>query len=242
VVEVLDAGVGAAEVLRRPVRGRVVSVHRRAAYLRLDGELVALVAPGVDPGPLHVRCVALPVVRCGESVTGDDGVLRGSSGWAVRGSGPIWRGELPPVPGLVAHADDEVVRRAVAGVELAEEARGLGLGEVAAVLGGRGPGLTPSGDDVLAGLLLVAAAAGTAGLDALVERVATTEVARAFLVWAARGQSIASAHDWLAAVAAGDPSSAGRALVRLHSVGADSGVHLAAGLALGVGSLAGGPP
>jgi hypothetical protein len=109
------------------------------------------------------------------------------------------------------------------------------------VLGGWGPGLTPAGDDLLAGVLLVARVVGGPAaeedLRAVAAEVRTTEVARAFLVWAARGQSIAPAHEWLAAVAAGDGVGARRALERLHRVGADSGRSLAAGLALGVGQL-----
>jgi hypothetical protein len=237
-VTVLDAGLGAAALLRRPVTGRVVSVHRRAAYLRLDGELVALVAAGVDPGPLHVRCAALPACRPGEAVRGDGGRLAGRT-WALRGPGEVWRGTAPDTPAL---RDEELVRAALAPGEVIEAGEHAlvtdGVAGVAAAVGGRGPGLTPSGDDLLAGVVLVARIAGGAaaeeGLAALVAGVRTTEVARAFLAWAARGQSIAPAHDWLDAVAAGDAAGARRALARLHAVGADSGRHLGAGLALGL--------
>ncbi|MEJ2885246.1 oxamate carbamoyltransferase subunit AllH family protein [Actinomycetospora aeridis] len=231
---IIDAGLGAAGLLRRPVTGRVVSVHRRAAYLRLDGELVALVAPGVDAGPIHVRCAALPPCRVGEAVTGDGTRLAGER-WAVRGPGAVWRGTLPRAFGDTALARDALVP----GEMIGTAARAGSLEELAAAVGGRGPGLTPAGDDVLAGVLLVARAAGVGEerLRSLTDTVRTTEVARAFLTWAARGQSVAPAHVWLHAVAAGDRTAATRALTRLHRLGADSGRHLAAGMALGLGQL-----
>jgi hypothetical protein len=104
------------------------------------------------------------------------------------------------------------------------------------LLGGRGPGLTPAGDDVLAGILLMAAV-GPDPVDAPIRTAAaeaapTTDVARAFLRWAARGQSIAPVHELLATIAEGEPVAARRALQRLSSIGASSGADLAAGLGL----------
>ena len=239
---IVDAGLGAAGLLRRPVAGRVVSVHRKAVYLRLGTELVALVAPDVDPGPVHVRCAALPPCRVCEAVTGDGTRLAGQQ-WALRGPGAVWWGTTPG-PLALAARDEALVREAlVAGEVIATAARALGRGTEAlvAAVGGRGPGLTPAGDDVLAGVVLVDRAAGGPGvedrLQALCAGVRTTEVAAAFLAWAARGQSVAPAHDWLHAVAAGDRPAASRALARLHALGADSGRHLAAGMALGLGQL-----
>lgn len=242
-VRALDAGLGAAEVLGRPGSGRVVSVHRRAAYLRLGDDLIALVGPGVDPGPLHVRCPVLPALCPGEAVTGDGRLLRGPA-WAVGVPATVWRGALPDAAALAAHAQDGTVREA-AGAALSVTVDPAvvpgGVDELAALLGGRGPGLTPSGDDVLAGVVLVARLAGGEAVEqrlcASVAAVPTTDVARAFLAWAARGQSIAPVHDWLLAVGAGDAPTASRALARLRAVGADSGRHLAAGLALGIGQL-----
>jgi Protein of unknown function (DUF2877) len=118
----------------------------------------------------------------------------------------------------------------------------------AAGLLGRGPGLTPSGDDVLAGYLAGAAAFG---LDATALRRAvavlaparTTALSAALLWHAARGQCI----DELAAVAAvlasqprhdGEPAGnvlhqqAERAVSRLLRVGHSSGAALARGLVI----------
>ncbi|MDD7938290.1 DUF2877 domain-containing protein [Actinomycetospora lutea] len=257
---IVDAGLGAAGLLRRPVAGRVVSVHRKAAYLRLDteqsgehadrgaghidgaGALVALVAPGVEPGPVHVRCTTLPPCRIGEAVTGDGSRLAGPR-WALRGPGAVWWGTTPG-PDALAARDDDLVRAAlVPGELLAAAARATSPEDLAAAVGGRGPGLTPAGDDVLAGVVLVERAAGGPGVEdrlaAVCAAVRTTGPSRAFLAWAARGQSVAPAHDWLHAVAAGDRAAATRALARLHALGADSGRHLAAGMALRLLTLPG---
>ena len=103
---------------------------------------------------------------------------------------------------------------------------------------GRGPGLTPSGDDVLAGFLVGAAAFGL-GVAPLRDAIAAlaptrTTVLSAALLWhAARGECI----DELAAVAAAltslrrsDSVTAAGAVSRLLSVGHTSGAALALGL------------
>jgi len=109
---------------------------------------------------------------------------------------------------------------------------------VAARLLGSGPGLTPSGDDVLAGFLAGAAAFG---LDAAALREAiavlapagTTALSAALLWHAGRGECI----EEVAAVAAIltshrriEPEQAGPAVSRLRSVGHSSGAALAEGL------------
>jgi hypothetical protein len=101
----------------------------------------------------------------------------------------------------------------------------------AAVAGllGRGPGLTPAGDDVLAGFLLGGHAFGLDVADALAAVVAsapmrTTAVSAALLCHAARGECV----DEVAAVLA-DPC--GLTVRRLLLVGHTSGAALAIGLA-----------
>ena len=116
---------------------------------------------------------------------------------------------------------------------------------VAAATGllGRGPGLTPSGDDVLAGFLVGAAAFGldAAALRQMIDILAparTTALSAALLWHAGRGECI----DELAAVAGvltslrlrrpgpGEPGQAAGAVSRLLSVGHTSGAALALGL------------
>ena len=232
----VDLGEGAHAVLARPCRGTVVAVYRRAAYLRLDGEIVALVDASVAPGPLHVRCEVLPPLRVGQPVAGDGTRLAGGH-WALRVDGPVWRGALPDPESLAALVRAPGRRRP----RIEDLVRAGRLEELAARVGGRGPGLTPSGDDLLAGVLVVARLVGgsAAGprLDAIAAGVATTEIARACLAWAARGQCIAPVHDWLAALASGRPGELAAAHRSLVAVGASSGAHLAAGLALAVSQL-----
>lgn len=119
-------------------------------------------------------------------------------------------------------------------------AAGDGDASVAAATGllGRGPGLTPDGDDVLAGFLVGAAAFGVdaAALRRAIAVLApgrTTALSAALLWHAARGECI----DELAAVAAvlisgppQEPERAERAVRRLVSVGHSSGAALARGL------------
>jgi hypothetical protein len=105
--------------------------------------------------------------------------------------------------------------------------------DLAAALGGRGPGLTPTGDDVLAGVLLVARALGS-GSPRMLQRCArlapTNDVARAFLLCAAHGRCIEPAHDLLAGLAAADQPAVRSALDELRGFGSSSGAALAYGV------------
>ncbi|MFN2478623.1 MAG: DUF2877 domain-containing protein [Pseudonocardiaceae bacterium] len=211
----LDVGLGAREVLDDPGGGRVVAVYSRAAYLRFPVGLLTVTSARAPAGPLHLRCPVLPALRPGTPVWTDGFRLTGP-GWAVALDAPTWVGELPALP-------------AVAPLPAAPD-----LATLAARLGGRGPGLTPAGDDVLAGALLAARArcgpAAEPELSAVAASVRTAEPAAAFLTWAARGQCIEPAHAVLLALAARDEPRAHAAAARLVAVGASSGAALLAGL------------
>jgi len=143
----------------------------------------------------------------------------------------------------LASADPGVDLRLLADLAAAAGDRDASVA-VAARLLGSGPGLTPSGDDVLAGFLAGAAAFGldTAALREAIAVLAparTTALSAALLWHAARGECI----DEVAAVAAIltshqriSPEQAGRALGRLRSVGHTSGAALALGLVTAAGS------
>lgn len=225
--------------------GTVAGVFRQAAYLRFGPRLLALCAPEVDPGPLHLRLDRLPALAVGLGVTLSDGrLVVGSLGleldeehrWSPE---PVDAGALRAAtpPGQ----PDAGRRAADAGlaVDLVVEAgRMVGrgdLGAVAHLVGGRGPGLTPAGDDLLAGVLVAdavlrpddgrprrRAAAG----------VQTTAVAAAFLRWAAVGRCIRPVHDVLAARAGHRGAAEATARRRLHRLGASSGPALLLGLDL----------
>jgi hypothetical protein len=167
----------------------------------------------------------------------------------------VWRGLLPGAAELEAEltmavellerAPPSLLEEAAVGraVEVLREGDLVGL---AARLGGVGPGLTPAGDDCLAGILLVASirwgAAGEQLLGAVAAAAETNDVALTFLRWAARGQSIEPVHRFLMGAAGGDRAGAGEALDALVSFGHSSGADLALGLRLGLRLLPPSPP
>jgi hypothetical protein len=213
--------------------GRVVAVFGQAAYARFPGGVVALTTLAVPPGPIHVRGFPLAGLAKGDAVAAD------------RCDAPVWRGSLPD-PACFEGVDLGVLEGAASGsallqAPLAARAHAAWLAieagdleQVAILLGGLGPGLTPSGDDALAGLLL-AGAAGAAGAE-LVEAVKTHEIARAFLRWAAQGQSIEPVHRLLWALAGGDRVLLDSGLRDLLAYGHSSGADLALGLWWGLSS------
>ncbi|MEV1178852.1 DUF2877 domain-containing protein [Nonomuraea sp. NPDC049784] len=145
----------------------------------------------------------------------------------------------PPQPGLVGNASVELLADSCA--------KGWLLGAVTAAeqLMGLGPGLTPSGDDVLAGLLVtlrhLGAAAGaeravwladwlaaTVTFDA---RTRTTPISATLLHCAARGEASPEVTAVLRGIAGGQ--SLEPALRHLHRLGHTSGADLAQGIAIG---------
>jgi Protein of unknown function (DUF2877) len=174
------------------------------------------------------------------------------------GPGPtvVWDPVVAPVepgPALVARGTAilralGVARPADAGAALAETAtrppraavaalvEALGSGDVAArlratlALLGRGPGLTPEGDDLLAGAAVVAAAAGDPLTLPPALRTLTTPLSATLLELAAAGAGPLPVHALL------DPSRRDwrDALRELEGVGASSG----RAIALGVGAAA----
>ncbi|HUK69152.1 MAG TPA: DUF2877 domain-containing protein [Streptosporangiaceae bacterium] len=168
--------------------------------------------------------------------------------------GPLSRGRLeqgcgllegacatsPRRPGLDGHPAPAALAAHCGAGDLA------GAVEVAENLVGLGPGLTPSGDDVLAGLLLALRLLGGAirggtravwladWLGAAITSDAsdrTTSVSATLLHCAARGQAAAEVAAVLRAFAGQEP--AVRAATRLLAAGHTSGADLAWGLAAG---------
>ena len=107
------------------------------------------------------------------------------------------------------------------------------LGTAVAGLVGRGPGLTPSGDDALAGALLVACALGTGTdlADAVRARLgATTAVSAALLDAAADGYAARTVVALVDAAVTGDAAAVARALPAVLSLGHTSGVDTVLGI------------
>ena len=98
---------------------------------------------------------------------------------------------------------------------------------------GRGAGLTPSGDDALAGALLVAHAlgAGQALADAVRARLhATTAVSAALLDAAADGYAARPVVTLVDAAVAADPDAVRRALPAVLAIGHSSGADTVTGI------------
>jgi hypothetical protein len=238
---VTELGAGAAAALTAPGIGTVVGVYSRAAYLRLPGGLMALTTLDVPSGPLHARAqVDLDRLRLHDRVVVTPSLLQAGPILVDLAGAEVWRGQLPSAAQL-----DTGQALAVGLLEGApQSALDIDPGDLhdlataAALLGGVGPGLTPAGDDCLAGILLLARIRGgeaaEAGLVAVAESVDTNEVAAAFLVWAARGQSIEPVHRFLTSSAEGRAADAADALAALVGFGHSSGADLALGLRLGL--------
>ena len=194
--------IGAAPTIGRRVR--VAGAGRAAAYGDDDGFVVVFTRePPVLPNGLQVR--ALPAV-------GSVVVAGADEEWD-----PTLRlGDAPRAPPVMP-PDDELAR--------AVSSRDVGAARaVGARLIGRGPGLTPEGDDVIAGLAAVIAAgdwpaavrqAWVAALLGGELRRRTTALSATLLELAAAGMGPEPLQAWLA----GDDDAA-RRLIRIgHSTG-----------------------
>jgi hypothetical protein len=246
VTQLLMTGVSAARILALDSPGHVIALFKRGVYVTFPHGLVVLVPPYAEPGPLHVHATALPSAAVGDPARAGGGALTVGS-TRLSGDAHVWHPPPLPDPGPVVTTLRSVLRHrpdldlsggaGPAGQRrLSATLRSSGLAGAAAVLAGRGAGLTPTGDDILAGLLLVARAADAASevaLVALAREARTHDISRAFLEQAARGRSLAAVHDLFGACAAGDTGAAREARRRLYGVGASSGLDLAYGLLVG---------
>jgi Protein of unknown function (DUF2877) len=225
----------------RPAEPGPAGVVSRAAAAE-QGSLAVAAADGgasVGEGTVHAGRIRVPVRRWWDPSP----VL-----------GPLSRGRLEQGcvrleeacaasarrPGLDGHPAPAALAARCAAGDLA------GAVEAAEGLVGLGPGLTPSGDDVLAGMLLALRLLGGAlrggtravwladWLGAAVTSDAsdrTTSVSATLLHCAARGQAAAEVAAVLRAFAGQEP--AARAATRLLAAGHTSGADLAWGLAAG---------
>lgn len=218
--------------------GTVLAIVTHDA-VRLPCSLVlastAAEAPLVDLAPEPHRRLAAPALVGAGRVewTGPTGVVGviGARAWApsVVVAGSPLAAPLAALRAAVANRDIGVEPDRVARLVSGGEAQ---FAAVAALLG-RGPGLTPSGDDIVAGFLLGARAFGhpTPGATAAVRELAggaTTALSAQLLRHAVRGECVAQVATVLAALA-GRPAPAD-AIDQLLAVGHTSGAALAAGL------------
>ena len=220
-------------------RAHVLGRFRSAIYLEVSGDIVAV---------LTQDAVRLP---CGLVMPthSDERPLDAVRGVAMVGDGAVAVGELTArvgriVPAVVArlarpgaaavgYATTLVTERGRPDID-PSMAAGLaepGQAEVTATrLVGRGGGLTPAGDDVLAGFLVAAHAYGfpaPAIRDLATSGARTTRLSAALLRYAARGESVPELRTFLRALGDGvDLVTATDALLR---IGHSSGTSLAVG-------------
>lgn len=147
-----------------------------------------------------------------------------------------------PEPGLLRHyGEPEVIAR----LRSATDAL-TGQGPLTDVLWlvGRGPGLTPSGDDALVGILAVLTMSEQVSHSALAELfrvlerdgvLLTTDVSRAYLLCAVRGEYSQSITDVMEAL--GEPDRLGSVVRRLVKHGHTSGIDVHLGMSVAVETL-----
>jgi hypothetical protein len=245
----VDIGIDAARMLETAGRGRVCAIFSQALYVQIPDGLIVVVSSRAPRGPLHLRMTSLPAVAPRSPVVVAARSLRiGDHAWPL--DLPTWSRRLPTPPSLAA------ARRYVGewlpdispGLDVAPAASGglpgdalaaLRRGDLlsfAALVGGRGPGLTPAGDDILAGALLVARAirAESSSHSWMLRRCAhhtpTNDIARAFLACASRGHCIEPAHDLLDGLADADRRAVRSAVDALSRFGSSSGLALTYGI------------
>ncbi|MFH1329661.1 MAG: DUF2877 domain-containing protein [Actinomycetota bacterium] len=247
-----------------PRAGTVLGAGERTAWARLGNEVLVIQAAGGVRMPNGVELPSSAASLLG-SLSGDEAFFveeygLGLGDWSLR-VGNWWE----PRP-VLPRADRAALREEVAAVRdgfAPVDDQGLGAaladGDPQAVtavgqcLIGNGPGLTPLGDDVLAGALaaalLLGKAVGSRRLYRVVAGVApplcalardrTTALAATLLRHACRGEvDDASAALLRALCGRGDP---GTALDRVLAVGHSSGTGLATGI-LAAAACAGGAP
>jgi hypothetical protein len=235
----LFAGPGALRGLRRGRPGVVELVLARGAYVRLGDDWLLVAEPNASFGPLSLAVAGLerralrpgqPArVEPGRLLLGDRAVslarTRERRPWVTTRAGlpaAAAKGALavagpPPeslVPGLVA------LRR-----NLIREAVGL--------LAGRGEGLTPAGDDALAGYAAWRHAIGAPAPLSALAAGRSSGLGLSYLRCAERGELPDAGARAIAALQSGDRPALAAAALALRSWGASSGTALLWGIAAG---------
>jgi len=219
----LVVGPGARRALRDGASGVVELAFGPGGYVRL-GEQHVLLAPARSPlGPLSVLVAGL---SRGDLVVGDPAHVSGAvlAVGALRIALDGARETAPPCPGDLAPGWPAALAAGLTALATGD------LGAAVAQLAGRGDGLTPTGDDVLAGYAAWRWAAA-APVTLAAQRCAP--LGRAYLRCAERGELPEPAARVLEAIRAGEPPAAARRARGLAGWGATSGAALLWGIAAG---------
>jgi len=240
----LLAGPGALRTLTAGGEGRLEVALGAGGYVRLAEDRWLLVAgPRAPIGPLSLLVAGLGAES---SVPGWPARRRGSD--LVLGPLRIELADLPtppprPAPSGAAVEAGPALGAALGVIPVPPDALRPGIDALArgdlpgavAQLAGRGEGLTPAGDDVLAGY---AAWSWTANRPVALTRLAAgraSPLGLAYLGCAERGEIAEPAAAVLAAVRSGEPARAARRARALDRWGASSGWALLWGMAAGSG-------
>lgn len=246
-------------LVARTFSGRIHSTFERTAnFVTGTGGLGTLTRRGVPDLPAGIRVdVTAPfsfarTLRAGQTIACRAGIVRvAGTDFSVdlrtaRVSDTRIKPAAPPAAaavwtawnGLLKAADLQPLTGGDAPVVGAAEVRALlspdDAGPVLGRLVGRGPGLTPAGDDVIVGYLAGRLSVRPAPFDLLIEPYATNDISRAALDEAMRGYFGAPLLDLLRAVRAGETKAIGKALRDVVAVGATSGAAGAFGLLIGL--------
>ncbi|MGW6255579.1 oxamate carbamoyltransferase subunit AllH family protein [Streptomyces sp. NPDC055085] len=243
-----------------PRTGRVVAVTRHALYVATgvpalpalavvtpDAVAVpcALVTAEAAGPPAGVRAGTVACFGAGRLTAGALRVTAGRSWTPPRVQGLLHDGVCTAPFGKLVDATalpllPDVARRAAEFAAALVTDDSSRLRAAALALLGAGPGLTPSGDDVLCGTLLACHALGRPVPGPLMAAAALAEertplVSAALVLHAIRGECVPQAAALLRVLAAGHD--AAPALRGLLAVGHHSGSDLSRGLALGLGAF-----
>ena len=214
--------------------GRVMASGAGWAWLRDDGRVVHLTGDRGPRGPLTAVVGSVPILRAGQRVALD---FARSEPW-----------HTPPAPpaadGLLVAGACEAARPHAWNDPRALELGTAPLRTAVAALAGRGPGLTPAGDDALTGYLLArravdpVAARREAAVVLQIARTAAGQPARSLLRAAARGEAFEPVAGMLAALLRADGTALAPAIRRLAALGATTGRATLTGLIRGLQTTA----
>ncbi len=226
----------------------VFAVFERACYARdTQDRVLVLTDARASRGPLHIVLENLPSLKPGDRLS--VGERQALLPQAALVHATTWRGATPALSQtypLAARLFRELtaphpfVEPFGDGAEQPHLPSVLARRDPVALarqVGGRGPGLTPTGDDVLAGALFVARLRGHPAreLEGAVLPARSNTIATAFLRAATDGHCIEPAHDLVHAIHVDAEEDARAACARLGRYGASSGAALTYGI---LGSLA----
>lgn len=236
--------------------GFVVGTFCSGFYVRTDETLFAVGGPNIHAGPIHLVLETPPPSVMEQSIVRLEPDRLWTDSCTIELSRAVCHRPIQPSPRLLRTIAPKIARLNGWGVlpndvvhvwmavKLSVERADLHAARK--LLAGLGAGLTPTGDDILAGLLLFAHWADPLSVlpTEVALRAATTDLSRCFLNWAAAGQSIQPLHDLIDAasqlVTAPDSlkctsaanNSFEQSVAAVASIGGSSGRGLLAGLGL----------